>query len=186
MNDNFVFNPVQTTPFTLSIKVKSYLWRIINKTIFRIMPFQFRWYRIMLLRLFGANLSKNITISRTANIDHPWNLSMGSFSSLGDNCWIYCLDNIRIGEYCCIGKDVFIITGSHDVDSSDFALITKGIIINDGCWIATGSYIMPGVHLNKYSVVGARSVVTKDTESMSIVAGNPAKHIRFRDFSKLF
>jgi putative colanic acid biosynthesis acetyltransferase WcaF len=177
------FNPVQTTPFSLKTKIRIYLWKFVNSTVFRWIPNQIRKPRIFLLRLFGAELSNSVNISRTAIIELPWNLKMGHLSSLGDNSWIYCLDTIEIGDKCCIGKDVYLITGSHSVVSSQFELVTKPIKINDCCWIATGSYILPGITLGEFSVVGALSIVTKSTEKFDIVGGNPAKFIKKRQIS---
>lgn len=174
------FNPVQTTPFKVRIKIKIHLWKLINSTLFRWIPNQIKKPRIFLLRLFGAEIANTVSISRTAIIDLPWNLKMGHLSSLGDNSWTYCLDKIEIGEKCCIGKDVYLLTGSHSVQSPKFALNTKAIKINDCCWIATGSYILPGIVLGKFSVIGAKSVVTKNTEDYDIVGGNPAKFIKKR------
>jgi putative colanic acid biosynthesis acetyltransferase WcaF len=174
------FNPVQTTPFNKRIKIKIHLWKFVNSTIFRWIPNQFKKPRIFLLRLFGAELADTVNISRTTIIDLPWNLKMGHLSSLGDNSWVYCLDKIDIGEKCCIGKDVYLLTGSHTVHSPQFDLTTKPIKINDCCWLATGSYILPGIVLGKFSVIGAMSVVTKNTEDNDIVAGNPAKFIKKR------
>ena len=179
-----VFNPVQTTPFGIKIKIKAHLWQFINNTIFRLLPLQFRGYRIALLRLFGANLSDSVTISRLANIEHPWNLTMGHLSSLGDGSWTYCLAPIVIGEKCCIGKDVYLLTGSHDVDDSKFSMVTRPIVINDGCWVATGAYILPGVELGYFCVIAARAVVVKSTLDYSIVGGNPAKFLRQREFKQ--
>lgn len=175
------FNPVQTTPFSFSIKLKIHLWKIINMTFFRWIPNQFKKPRIILLKMFGANLSETVNINRTAIIDLPWNLKMGHLSSLGEKSWTYCLDKIEIGEKCCIGKDVYLITGSHSVESPEFTMITRPIIINDCCWIATGSYILPGVVLGEFSVIAAKSLVVKSTQSFDIVGGNPAKFIKKRD-----
>lgn len=177
---DFDFNPVQTTPFELGVKVKGHIWKLINNTLFRLFPNQIKKPRIYLLIWFGAKLAKTVNISRTANIDHPWNLTMGHLSSLGDNSWSYCLAPITIGQKCCIGKDVFLLTGSHDVNDVNFNLIKKPIIIKDCSWIATGAYILPGVSIGEYSVVGAKSLVIKNTEPFSIVGGNPAKFIKNR------
>lgn len=178
------FNPVQTTPYTLSHKLKIHLWKFVNKTIFRCFPNQIKGPRIFLLRLFGAKLASTVNINRHANIDHPWNLSMGHLSSLGENSWIYCLDKIVIGEKCCIGKDVYLITGSHSITFPDFKLETKSINIANCCWVSTGALIMPGITLSEFSVVGARSVVTKSTEQFDIIGGNPARFIRKRVFQE--
>lgn len=185
MTHEITYRPVQTTPFTLGIKLKSHLWKLINKTIFRLMPLKFKWFRIALLRIFGANIASDVTIDKTANIDHPWNLTMGSLSSLGENSWIYCLAPIIIGKNCCIGNDVYLLTGSHDVSDINFGYLLRKIVIGDGCWVATGSYILPGVELANYTVVGAKSLVTKNTEMFDIVGGNPAKFIKKRKFKSL-
>ena len=62
-----------------------------------------------------------------------------------------------------------------------FDLVTKPISIKDDVWIATGAYVLPGVTIGEGAVVGAGSVVTKDVEPWSVVAGNPAKFIKKRE-----
>ncbi|MBE8727049.1 putative colanic acid biosynthesis acetyltransferase [Flavobacterium hungaricum] len=177
------FIPVQTTPFSTRIKIKIHVWRFVNVTIFRLFPNQIKKPRILLLRMFGAKIASTVNINRKANIELPWNLTMGHLSSLGANSWAYCLDKIEIGQKCCIGKDVYLITGSHTIESVAFNLITKPIVINEGCWIATGSYILFGVTLGRFSVIGAKSLVIKSTEDFDVVGGNPAKFIKKREFS---
>jgi putative colanic acid biosynthesis acetyltransferase WcaF len=185
MNSQDVFfDPVQTTPFTLGVKLKSHLWKLINTTIFRLFPVRIKFHRIFLLRAFGAKLANNVTIHGKANIDHPWNLTMGNLSSLGEGSWTYCLAPINIGEKCCIGKDVYLLTGSHDIEDLNFNLVTKPIVINDCSWIATGAYILPGVTLGKFNVVAAKSVVIKSTAEFSVLGGNPAKFIKRREIYK--
>lgn len=90
------------------------------------------------------------------------------------------MDDISIGELSCIGKDVYLLTGSHDIECSTFDLVTRQITIGNGCWIATASTILPGVSVGDYSVVAAGSVVTKNVEEHSVVGGNPAKFIKKR------
>lgn len=184
MIDISEFNPVQTTPFSLKIKVKNHLWKLINASLFRVFPNQIKKPRILLLRLFGAKLSDTVNINRTAKIDCPWNLTMGHLSSLGNKSWVYCLDKITIGEKCCIGEHSYLITGSHDVQNRTFNMVTKPITINDGCWITTGVYIMPGVTLAKFTVIGAKSLVIKNTDAYDIVGGNPARFIKKREFKQ--
>jgi putative colanic acid biosynthesis acetyltransferase WcaF len=178
------FNPTQTTPFTFKVKIKIHLWKLVNATIFKCFPNQIKRPRIYLLKLFGAKLASSVNISRTAKIELPWNLRMGHLSSLGDNSWIYCLDLIDIGEKCCIGKDVYLITGSHSVISTGFEMITSPIKIENGCWVATGSYILSGVILGEFTVVGAKSLVVKSTNKFEIVGGNPAKFIKIRELKQ--
>lgn len=140
----------------------------------------FRCYRVGLLRLFGAKIDWNVSIHPSAKIDYPWNLTMRNKSSLGENSWIYAMDKIVIGEKSCIGKDVYLLTGSHDIGKSTFDLVTKPIHIGNYCWVATASTLLPGVSLGDGCVVAANSVVTKSYDECSVVGGNPAKFIKKR------
>lgn len=133
-----------------------------------------------MLRAFGANVSMQASIHPSAKIDYPWRLTMGDRSSLGKKSWAYCLNNITIGENTCIGQDVYLLTGSHDISSSNFTLITKPIVIGDGVWVATGSTVLPGITLSDMTVVGASSVVVKSTEPNDVIGGNPALFIKKR------
>lgn len=130
--------------------------------------------------MFGADIDWNVSIHPTATIDYPWNLSMLNMSSLGERSWIYAMDKISIGEKSCIGKDVYLLTGSHNIECSTFDLVTKPINIGKCCWVATASTLLPGVSLGDFCVVGANSVVTKCFDNYSVVGGNPAKFIKKR------
>lgn len=52
------------------------------------------------------------------------------------------------------------------------------IVIEDDVWIGANVTILPGVRVGECSVIGAGSVVTKNVEPYTIVAGNPAKILR--------
>lgn len=88
--------------------------------------------------------------------------------------------DISIGELSCIGKDVYLLTGSHDIGRSTFDLITRPITIGNGCWVATASIVLPGVQIGDYSVIAAGSVVSKNVDINSVVGGNPAKVLKKR------
>lgn len=177
------FNPVQTNTMPFKAKLKNLFWTIINSTLFRFTPPMFRIfkiYRIFLIRIFGAKVKWNCYLHPKAKIEYPWNLTMGDFSSIGENSWIYALDKITIGEKCCIGKGVKLITGSHDITKSSFDLITHPITINDCTWIATDATILPNVKIGEFCVIAANSTVTKDVKNNAVVGGNPAKYIKDR------
>lgn len=53
-------------------------------------------------------------------------------------------------------------------------------VIGNDVWLGHESVVMPGVTIGDGSIIGARSVVTKDVPPYSIVGGNPAKIIRKR------
>ena len=54
-------------------------------------------------------------------------------------------------------------------------------MIGNRVWIGYRAMILPGVTIGEGAVVGAGAVVTKDVESFSIVAGNPARRIGERN-----
>ena len=174
------YNPVQTTPFILQVKLKAKFWSLVNNTFFKYSPFFARKYRIALVKLFGGKVDWSCSLHRNSIISHPWNLKMGKLSSLAEFSWVYCLDKIEIGEKCCIGKDVYLLTGSHEINSYSFNLITFPIFIGDGVWIATRANVLPNVSIGSFSVVASGSLVVKNVEPYSIVGGNPAKFIKKR------
>ena len=55
---------------------------------------------------------------------------------------------------------------------------SENIKICDKAWIGFGSLIMKGVTIGEGAIVGAKSVVTKDVEAWTVVAGNPAKVVK--------
>lgn len=63
---------------------------------------------------------------------------------------------------------------SHDWTTTKSRPVTLG----KGCWIGAYSIILKGVNIGEGAIIGAGSVVSKDVESYSIWAGNPAKLIR--------
>lgn len=174
------FNPVQTSPYGIRYKIASRIWGIINSTIYRWSPFFMRKYRVALVRLFGGNIDWSCSLDSTATIIDPWNLTMGKRSSLGENCCIRCRDKVKIGEMTCIGKDVYIMTASHDISSPRFNMITAPVYIGDCVWIATRAMIMKGIKIGDGAVIAAGAIATKDVNEWTIVGGSPAKFISNR------
>lgn len=156
------------------------LWNMVNMTLFRRSPKHARGWRRFLVRWFGGKVSRTCTLSRTAIISCPWNLSIGEWSSIGDQSWIYALHKITIGDNACIGESVRLLTGSHDISSTRFALVTKPISIGSACWIATGATVLPGVTIHEGGVVGACAVVSRDVAPWTVVVGNPARFVKNR------
>ncbi|QIZ72490.1 acyltransferase [Oxynema aestuarii] len=91
---------------------------------------------------------------------------------------------IRTGSDVSIGPEATILTLGHDPQSPEFSDKGGDVIIGDRVWIAYRAVVLPGVTIGEGAVVGAGSVVTKDVEPYSIVAGVPAKVIGRRN-SKL-
>ncbi len=107
---------------------------------------------------------------------------------------------LTIGKFCSIAEgSVFILGGNHRSDwistypfnafeekwpkakNIEGGIATKGDIrIGNDVWIGHGAIILSGVSIGNGAIVGAGSVVTSDVEEFAVVAGNPARFIRFR------
>lgn len=157
-----------------SLKLKRGLWVLVWLLFFRPTPRGIlNGWRLFLLRLFGARIGRGSKVAASCFVWAPWNLEMGEFSVLGDGVDCYTMDKIRIGSKVAVSQRCFLCTGSHDITSLRRPLVTKPITIGDHCWIAAESMVMPGINIAEGSVIGARSLVTKDMPSWSVCAGHP-------------
>lgn len=112
-------------------------------------------------------------------------LRIGNNSNIGDYNFIGVRGEIVIGDNVLFGPRVSLHAENHVFDSIDIPIKNqgesrKGIIIEDDCWIGSGSTILDGVKLGKGSIIAAGSVVTKDVDEYSIAGGVPAKIIKSR------
>ncbi|GAA3936006.1 CatB-related O-acetyltransferase [Litoribacillus peritrichatus] len=103
------------------------------------------------------------------------------------------IDKLFIGDYVCIAAEVVILMGGNHTHRADWlclypfmdfieqAYIGKGDThIGDGSWLGMRAMIMPGVSIGEGAIIAANSVVTSDVEPYSVVAGSPAKVIKYR------
>jgi len=90
--------------------------------------------------------------------------------------------SITIDDYVLLGPGVQIYVNNHRFDKNIPVIDQgyypeRGVWLRKGCWIGANSIILPGVIVGLNAVVGAGSVVTKNVEPFTTVAGNPAKSI---------
>ena len=135
---------------------------------------------MLVLKVFGANLSGMPFIHSTARIQIPWNLTMQHRACLGEHANAYSLGKIKILEGATVAQEVYLCTGTHDFNDPRLQLITKPITIGKNSFIGARAMILPGVSIGSRAIVGAMSVVSKDIPDHQIVAGNPAKKIAER------
>lgn len=112
----------------------------------------------MALRLFGAKVGIGVVIRSRVNITFPWKLEIGDHVWIGDEVLILSLAPVRIGTNVCLSQRAFVCTGSHDFRSEGFDLITKPVVIGDGCWVAACAFIGPGAILPQGTMVRAGEV----------------------------
>lgn len=156
------------------------LWHIVKPLLFTNSLVPFYWIKCVVLRMFGARLGESVVIKPRVNIKHPWRLSIGDHSWIGEGVWIDNLVEVEIGSNVCISQEAYLLTGNHDYKSTTFSLIVKPIRIEDGAWMGARSIACPGVNVGRNAVLTVGSVLTQDAEANGIYAGNPAQKVRTR------
>ena len=110
---------------------------------------------------------------------HPENVYLIGDLFVNYSCTFLANREIVIGRNVAIGPNVDIYTTNHHLDGENkFVSDKKPVYIEDNVWIGGRSILLPGIKIGKGSIIGAGSVVTKNTESGHLYAGNPAKLIR--------
>lgn len=150
------------------------------------------YYKYVILRKY--KIGKNFHLGRNVFI---WAKEK---VEIGDNCYIG--RNSSIETNCIIGDNVLIannvaIVGRYDHNYQQIGIPIrlasqirdenyswKGIheitIIGSDVWIGYGCIIMSGVHIADGTIVAAGSVITRDTEPYTIIAGVPARKVKNR------
>lgn len=138
--------------------------------------------------IFESN-SGEIKIGERSYIGNGTNLISRTGITIGNDVWIgwgcYIYDhNSHSLSWQERRKDLFQQIADYKatknyVLNKDWSTVnTKPIVIQDKAWIGFDSVILKGVTVGEGAIIAARSVVTKDVEPWTIVAGNPARVVK--------
>jgi putative colanic acid biosynthesis acetyltransferase WcaF len=160
--------------------LKRLSWYYVNLVFFKSAIFPSSSLKCMLLRFFGARIGKGVNIKPSVNIKYPWRLTIGDHSWIGEHAWIDNLDDVIIGEHCCISQGAMLLCGNHNYRKPAFDLITGRIVLENGVWIGAYSIVCPGIECQSHAVLAVNSVATRNLEPYGIYQGNPAVKVKDR------
>jgi len=120
---------------------------------------------VILQRMRGVKIGNHVYIGPGVNIDalYPHLVTIEDYVSVGMNTMIFAHSNP---------------TCSLEIKQRYYPRRVAPTIIKKGAWIPPGCIILAGVTIGENSIIGAGTVVIKDVEAYTLVAGNPAKLVR--------
>lgn len=141
--------------------------------------------------LHPSNVDRKVFILPPFICDYGYNIVVGNNVEINYGSVILDCGPVEIGDNCLIAPGVHIYSATHPLnpkhrsDSENYYELTKPVKIGKNVWIGGKAVICPGVTIGDNSVVGAGSVVVKDVPSNVVVAGNPAKIVRYMEGADL-
>lgn len=150
-------------------------------------------------RILRGTSILNSEIDKTAKVYSGstfYNSKLGRYSYVGYDSEVV---NCEIGAFCSIANGFIVGAAKHPIDwvstspvfynvgsgtrhhlgSLSIERTSKTVIEND-VWIGSRAIIMQGLRIGTGAIIGAGAVVTKDVPPYAIVAGCPAKVIKYR------
>lgn len=139
-------------------------------------------YKKYVYKRLGVKILPNTTTFFIGNpivIGKYENILIHENSEIERGCTLIAKDKIEIGQNSTLAYGVMVLTsadpnGPHNKLSKLYPPIKAPVKIGNDCWIGARSVILPGVTIGDCSIVAAGSVVTKDVQPKTLVAGVPA------------
>lgn len=141
-------------------------------------PKPLNFWRVFILRLFGARVSYRAFVHPRARVTHPWHLTMHPRSCLGDRAHAYALGHITLHTGATAAQESYLCTATHNFTQPSLPLICRPIVIERQAFIGARAFILPGITVGANALVGAQSLVSRNVPAGATVAGNPAKVLR--------
>ena len=110
---------------------------------------------------------------------------IGNNTVIGRHCMITSKNLITIGNDVLMGAYVQVIDHNHGMSRTATIREQKAeigeVTIGDDVWIGTGAKILMNVHIGSGAIIGSNAVVTSDVPAYAVVAGVPARVLKYRE-----
>lgn len=139
-------------------------------------------FRETLSELIGQPVDESVVILPPFYTDFGQHIDFGKDIFINRGVMFTDLGTIRIDDDVLIGPFAKLLTVNHpEAPSKRRGLLVQPIHVKQNAWIGAGATILPGVTIGENAIVAADSTVTKDVPDNTIVAGTPARFVRFID-----
>jgi len=137
--------------------------------------------RRFLIRNYIDSCGENLVVETGALISP--NVCIGNNCTIGENCLVR--SQVTLGNDVLIAQNVSFISFQHNYERNDVPIHAQGeifspIMVGNDVWIGINVVILAGTTIGDHAIVAAGAVVTKGVPAWSVVAGVPAKVIKYR------
>jgi len=125
-------------------------------------------------------IGDNVTIMSTHRRTHFTGeglIELKDHVIINSGAMIMCVDHVTLEEHAGLSIEAVVSDSNLHPIGSD-PIFTAPVVLGSGSWTGLRAVIMPGVRVGSRAIVAACSVVTKDVEDDTMVAGIPAKLVR--------
>ena len=141
--------------------------------------------RYALLKTLAASCGDNVSIHPDVYLFSVSQMTVGNNVSIHPMCYIDASGKVDIGDDVSIAHNCSILSFEHTFEEEDIPIKDQRVKmlpvkIENDIWLGAKATILGGTTIKSGCVIGAGSVVTKDTEARSVYVGVPAKKIRER------
>jgi acetyltransferase-like isoleucine patch superfamily enzyme len=132
----------------------------------------------------GARESEDPALFRLLVYGDPERLHVHPTAVLNNALINLSSGEVTVGEHAFFGHNVSILTGTHDwtVFGAERQLAVpasgRDVVIGKGVWVSSNATVVAPCRIGEHAVVGVGSVVLRDVEPYTVVAGNPARVLR--------
>lgn len=132
----------------------------------------------------GARETEDPALFRPIVYGDPDRLHVATTAIVNNALFNLSSGEITVGDYAFFGHNVSVLTGTHDFTTfgaeRQVAVPKSGrdVVIEEGAWVSSNAIVVAPCRIGAHAVVGVGSLVLRDVEPYTIVAGNPAKVIR--------
>ena len=137
--------------------------------------------RNWMLRKMGVKMSKNVRFYDGFSIRNPKGLVIEDGVNIGPRVLLDARKGLTIGKSAVIAYDSIIWTLNHDYNDINFCGKGAPVEIGSYAWICSRAIVLPGIKIGEGAIVASGAIVSHDVPDYAVVAGIPAKVIKYRD-----